>query len=243
MAIADSAEPVWWRRNRIHRTGTLAAAAVTTVALLTGATLWVNGGGLDPADAGQTNAPVAGAAAKPLPPVIQGDTWTWMADDLWFRISKGPAGKDGLGVAGWHARFSDRPEPVYNPKGPSAAVALVQPILDRGWLYPFGFAGGDRGPATERPYYEVAFLRGDVRSAVFTISRNNDTVRHQAKIYRLASLPGWVMAVASPYRPADSPRDTSAPAAKLSFDAYDAQGERVLRCSIPTPGAGPSCER
>ncbi len=182
---------------------------------------------------------MAGAAATPLPPVIPDDTWTRMADDVWFAVSEGPAGTHGLGVAGRHARFSDQPEPVYDGKCAWAGIALEQPSLDRGCLYPWGYLAGD-GPAAERRYYEAAFLRGDVRSAVFTTSRGNDTIRRQATIYRLASLPGWAIAVASPYRPADGPPVTRAPVARHSFDAYDANDKRILHCAIPKPGATPT---
>lgn len=221
------------RRSRVRRVGAAATTTVLTGALITGAAFLLNGAA---AYDGRTDAPLAGqAAVESLPPTIPNDTWTRLTDHAWFSIANRPAGTDGIGVAGWHARFTDRPEQWYDGKGPAGSVALDQRVLDRGWQYP---SSVPTGPASDLKYFEVAFLRGDIRSAVFTSSRENDPVRRQAKIYRLASLPGWVLAVGPVLRPADRP------APKPTLDAYDANGKRIMHCSQPKPGADePSCKR
>ena len=76
-------------------------------------------------------------------------------------------------------------------------------------------------------------LRDDGRRVVFVLSGTRGTFRHEARLYRLAALPGWVLA----YREYTAPSSTVAGEAvsfRQGFEVYDAKGVRLTICE-PEP--------
>lgn len=77
-------------------------------------------------------------------------------------------------------------------------------------------------------------LRDDGRRVVFVLSGSRGTFRHEARRYRLAALPGWVLA----YSEYTSPSSTTVPGQAISFrlgiEVYDARGARLTSCE-PEP--------
>lgn len=210
------------RRSRIRRTATVTATAVATGALVATGAVLVEGA--QPATG--RDAPVAGrpAAVTAVPPVIADDTWVRLADNAWFRIGAGGPGHYGLGAAGVHAVVTDRPR-EYDGKGPFFGWAIENDRPRKGYL--MDHIGRD----TLR---ELAIMRGDIRSAEFTVKGANGTVHARAKIYRLATLPGWVLAVSDPFQ-----RPQGHSVKEQTVNAYGANGDRLLQCS--RSGSGETC--
>lgn len=192
-------------RRRRRRRNALTGAASLGVAAVTVASFAL-AGAIGPGE----DAPVAGQIAA-APPVIADRTWYRLFEGRWihtsgtsWRIGDPPGTKEWTGVAN----------------------TLTRKDLARGWVGP---GSGGRGDSMQTE----AFVKGDVRRVVLQVEGDSGVFRHEAKVYRLAGVPGWVLAYAE--YPAPGPVDSHGAVGKLyvGLDAYDAAGRRVLHCDPP----------
>lgn len=101
-------------------------------------------------------------------------------------------------------------------------------ILSRGWDVSLGFPN-------ERDRVSFSLLRGDIRRVVYTGATAAGNVRAEARVLRLTTLPGWVMADAA-YRVDGKPDPWGGLYVQATLDAYDGSGRRVLHCQSRSSG-------
>jgi hypothetical protein len=199
------------RRRRTALTGA-ASLAVAAVTVASFALAGAIGPGAD--------APVAGApgATRTEPPLIP--------DARWYRLSA----THQVRTDGTSWQIGGLPGVL----GQTGVAGRLRPgPLARGWDAPL--AGGVR-----ESWIASSMLKGDVRRVVIRIDGEDGSFRHEAKVYRLGSVPGWVLAYAE--YPPPGPVDAQGAVRKLlvGLDAYDATGRRVLHCD-PSAPAKPAC--
>lgn len=224
-------------RHRVLAAGSaaLATAAVTAVALVADSL----GQAAEPPVSQQSV-----MQAAPEPETIPNDKWVKVSKNQWFKFS------DGVG------RLSNGPidfmgDDVTNyPPAQRAQVlerwrqqkARVEEARKEGWVGPdlgSGTAGTQKAGASAEgtTVRSSLYIGADVRRVVVSVSGDYGDFRYDARVFRLAGLPGWVFATAefpppSPIHPIYSAVDSM----RVKVDAYGADGQRILRCGYtPVP--------
>lgn len=222
------------RRHRILATGSavLATAAVSATALVASS--------LNQA----AEPPAAQQSAAPQPEVIPNDKWVKVSQNQWFKFT------DGEGY------LSDQPtnlvsDDVSNlpPEQRARAVerrnqhkGRLEEMRKQGWMRPdlsSGTPGTSKigGPVKGTTVRSSIYIGADVRRVVVSVTGDYGDFRYDARVFRLAGLPGWVLAHAEfpPPSPVD-PVHGAVGAMLVKIDAYGADGQRLLRCGYtPAP--------
>lgn len=139
-----------------------------------------------------------------------------IADGAWVKVSA----QQWFSISGRDWRLMDRPGPG---NGSSDVVGAKE--LAQGWqlTMPYG---------RRNDWSSFALLRGDIRRVVFTAETSAGWGRHEARVFRLDSMPGWVMAHAA-YRVQGEPDGHDWLTVRATLDAYDGSGRHVLHCGPP----------
>jgi hypothetical protein len=199
------------RRRAQRRTATAAtASALTAGVLVAGNAMSGLLTGSD-GDAPVASTPAISQSALKQPPLIRDNTWIQLSNHDWFHM-RGTSWKMG--------------EPPQTKEWKGSGNSLNEADLTRGWHEP---STGGSGSWLST----LTFLRGDIRKATYTVTGERGTFSHAAKLYRLQSVRGWV--IAHREYPAPGPANSYGALDKLevNFDAYDAQGRHVLHCEPP----------
>jgi hypothetical protein len=184
------------RRRRRRRT------ALTSVASLGVAAVTVTSFALAGTFGSADDAQVAGSPAAPVdePPVIGDNTWYQLSESRWVRTTKSAV------------QLADKPER-------SAWTGFTN------WRNESSLARGWSIPRDQDSWETVSALRHDVRRVVIHVGVGEQVTQHEAKIYRLASVPGWRLAYVE-YPVELRTGDT----VSIAVDAYGADGKRLMHC-------------
>ncbi|ADB31517.1 hypothetical protein Kfla_2443 [Kribbella flavida DSM 17836] len=200
------------RRRRVrHRIAVGGAAAAATVAVVAGTVAIVpSDRGTEPAIAQQ---PVTVDAVEAAPvPVIAANQWFKVSAHRWFRHDR----------TRWQATGAPASETWVH----AAVVKAAE--RSRGWV----------GPATSgvgRNLESSMLIRGEVQRAVYTVKGDHGTFKHEARVYRLAAMPGWTLAHAEYGAPGPVSKQGLVENLAVGLDAYAADGSRLLHCAYNRP--------
>lgn len=197
------------RRRRVrHRIAVAGGAALATVVVMTGITMVVaSDDAREPTVAQQPSA----VEAKPLPRIAD-DQWFKLSARQWFRHSHNK----------W--RFGNAPD----TKKWLDRDTIQAADLSRGWVGPSTSGVGAR-------LESATFIRGEVQRVVYLVKGDNGVFRHDARIYRLAAMPGWVLAYAEYGAPGPVSEQGVVENLQVGLEAFAADGRRLLHCDHDRP--------
>lgn len=204
------------KRHRRRRTAITSAAAGLTACVAAGTFIAVSlhAPGQDvSAVSPPTSTPESPpTAVRALPQLPAG--WSQLTSTTWFRI------------AGDKYRLGDDPRKKEwtGTEGEITAADVTR-----------GRTMTDTGNTGKRASTAL-LLRDDVRRVVFTVSGSDGTFVHDAKLYRLAAKPGWVLAYSEYAAPGPVSKNGMVEFVVARMEVFDAAGIRLYHCDAAPTG-------